>query len=732
MSSYPIGTLGGKPILGSAHAGWVFTTGTSPYETTFDLIPEDADALLKAGDVSVTLILDNKAGAPIKVEKLWVIGEQPGDNPHIKKVRVVDRRFWLPYFKFLGRFNMRRNVGSQRVGNLATKQLNPVVPDIWYWPWSLKKPPNGKWKVSEVFEEFMKQLSDFEKGEARESGGHSLSGTLKNLDSIIEVDNLNIDDPGDVSMLRILAMYPNADVYVDETGSYVFFNRNDGSESKNVTLLGPLIVGSGQIKKISNKWQRPRKIEVYFTMEVEVRHDFIPNVTTLPDTRILTNVIPVPDFTASIGGVHYAQHSWVNLNAIINCDDWSNAPGQGDGGKVTHALLEKAGMPYLDLWGALLITGVRQPDADWAARVGALQAHHRRSFQISSQWMSRTLSVKARRAALIDPATGTWAPSEVYCNHSFIGTVRSFFKNLSEAKGLQYCINVPGYPDGDQVPGKTSPSGAYKFTDSSKAAPVTVHVVDGDQGIIHFQFQADPNHMYEAALPGEVVRQDGSLYTPTANWGTPGEAAIAFDVVTDRVQIPKLEADWKAAVILSHVPASPNDKRQLYKVTVEPKDVQGKIPAADAYGGPTWQVRVGPGMEGAKALIAWFDDRAPDIEAIFGIGDFPPDLRGIAINADAVSAPKGAVININELAKSLAAQIWSRFHDHEEGSGTAKHNPEIKPTGWTGAVAHSLTPSGELITTLNMAGQIQEMNLSGLLDSSTRAILMKLPHVDRQ
>lgn len=729
--SYPIGTLGEKPILASGHAHWMFTTGTSPYETTFDMIPEDADGLLAKGDIPVTLILDNKDGPPIQVEKLWIIGEQPGDNPYIKKVRVVDRRFWLPYFKFLGRFNMRRNVGSQRVGDNVTAQLNPVVPDLWYWPWSLKSPPNGKWKASEVLEEFMRQLEEYEAGE-RDSGGHSVAGTLKNLDSIIQVDNLNIDDPGDVSMLRILAMYPNADVYVDAKGSYVFFNRNDGSEDKNVQLLGPLIVGSGQLKKISNKWQRPRKIEVYFTMEVEVRHDFIPNATSLPDTRIMTNVIPVPDFQAVIGGITYAQHSWVNLNAIINCPSWANAPGQGEGGKITHALLEKAGMPYLDLWGALLITGVRQPDADWAARVGALQAHHRRSFQLSNHWMSRTLSVKARRAALIDPATGTWAPSEVYCNHSFIGTTRSFFKNLSEAKGLQYCINVPGYPDGEQVPGKSSPSGAYQFQQDSKAAPVTVHVIDGDQGIIHFQFQADPNHMYEASLPGLVVRQDGSEYTPTANWGKPGEAAIAFDVVTSRTQIPKLEEDWKAAVILSHVPASPNDKRQLFKITVEPKDVRGKIPEADAYKGPTWQVRVGPGMEGAKALVAWADNRAVDIESIFGIGDALPNLKGLVVNAEEVNLPGGKAINLNELAKSLAAQIWSRFHDHMEGSGTAKHNPDIAPTGWTGAVAHSLTPTGELITTLNMMGQIQETNLSSLLDSSTRAILMKLPHVDRQ
>ena len=133
MSEYANATLGGFPLLASAPVGWTFSEGTHWHEETFDMHPADAKALMNKASTPTELVIDDKE-RKLTVKYIWAINEIPGDNPAIARVRVVDRRFWLPYYNFLGRFNMRRNVGFQRVGDNATPQLNPVVPDVWYWP----------------------------------------------------------------------------------------------------------------------------------------------------------------------------------------------------------------------------------------------------------------------------------------------------------------------------------------------------------------------------------------------------------------------------------------------------------------------------------------------------------------------------------------------------------------------------------------------------------------------
>lgn len=714
-----------------------------PFETTLDLDPEDAKALLDTSAQKAKfydLILDDSNGQKRVIKYVYLLERLSGDNPHVAKVRVADRRWLLPYFQFLGRFNMRRNVGYKRVqNNPSTPSLvSLIVPTIWYWPWSLR---NGQpWKASNIVDEFMKQLKDFESGLGHTLPGYKIQSEVQNQDDRLSPDNLNLDDSGEAALGRMLAMYPNCGLYVDNDGVYQFFDRNTGVEGVAVEKMGPIHIGSGQFKKIDRSLTRPEKIEVFFTIEAEVRHDFIGNLSTVTaDTRWLENVLPVPDFEVEVGGVKYPQSSWVSVQQIIRCPAWSNAPGIG--GPLSSELIEKAALPYLDLWGALLLTGVREPDADWAARVAALQSHVRRTFQLSPTWMARTLSIKARRVSVLDPSTGTWAPSEAFCDHSYMGTVRSYFKTIQGGgNDLAFAINVEGYPAGGAVPGKSTPGGAQKFTSDSKPSPAMVTVLDGDQGIIHLNFMSDPNHIHEAALPGLVAKADNTLYPPKADWKDPGgQSSIGFDMVTDRAQVPKLKNNWKCCVILTHTPAAPNNKGQLYKITVKPHEIKDRLGKAgsqmDKCNGPTWQVRVGAGMDGAKALVRWEDDRAEDIEKLFGIGLVDeadaPNLSGLVTNHDS-AGPTGYAISLTQIAYAIAAQIYSRFIDTYEGQGESYITPDIQMGGMLEQVTHKVLSDGQITTHASMRPQPMEVNLLSLLDSSTRAILLKLPHVERQ
>ena len=95
-------------------------------------------------------------------------------------------------------------------------------------------------------------------------------------------------------------------------------------------------------------------------------------------------------------------------------------------------------------------------------------------------------------------------------------------------------------------------------------------------------------------------------------------------------------------------------------------------------------------------------------------------------------SPKQEAISLQEFANAVAAQIYARFADHQEGTGEADVNTDIEPGGWIGSVTHQLAPNGAITTGVTMKQQLNDLNLYSLLDASTRAILMKLPHVDRQ
>jgi hypothetical protein len=147
--------------------------------------------------------------------------------------------------------------------------------------------------------------------------------------------------------------------------------------------------------------------------------------------------------------------------------------------------------------------------------------------------------------------------------------------------------------------------------------------------------------------------------------------------------------------------------------------------------GPPWQIRVGAGMDGARALVRWQDARAMDIERVFGIGDgTPPDLSGLVVNHTKGSSQYD--ISLQNIAEALAVQVYSRFINHSVGSGTGYLNPDVELSGWTEQITHTVQPTGVLTTEASMRPQPIEISFLSLLDASTRAILMKLPHVEKQ
>ena len=113
------------PILNRSAVVWALTEGTEPYIGTFDIVPEHADLLTEVAALQqgqFTLEMSSNHG-DIKFEKLSVLTDSPGEDPHIKRILLADRRWVWAYRWVLERYNMRRRVGN------TIRSPNRDVPD---------------------------------------------------------------------------------------------------------------------------------------------------------------------------------------------------------------------------------------------------------------------------------------------------------------------------------------------------------------------------------------------------------------------------------------------------------------------------------------------------------------------------------------------------------------------------------------------------------------------------
>lgn len=725
-----IAKIGGCSIQGSAPVRWEFTDGFEPVVETFDVLPADADRLTKGNRTPVAL--EMRTGDKIvKVENLWVLRRAPGESPKQARIVVADRRWFWPYRLVVGRYNIRQKVGVKRISSPSTPlETADISDDVQYASWSLRVDGSGlaaRWKPGEMLKDVIDKLTFAEWN----NPGYEIDQAVgTELDELV-IEDLSINTSGNHALSQALAFLPEAAVTITAEGKIRIYSRVDGGEKAVIGKLGPEMVGRGHIEVISGNLTCPKKVNVYFVREQEVRFDAIEALSAtantgvvVPDRRHMENVLPVPDYTIPINGKWVCQGTWVTFDEYLEAISSIPIPGAHIP-KLDHSFLQKAFMPYLDLWGALQLLGVRDPDVDWIARIAAMAAHYRRTYRINPKWRKRFFRFYAYRVATIDPQHGTRAPSEVYADYAYLGGQRYWWKQIAEKPetgiaDLSYATNVAGYPQGATM----SDGKSKKFTDTSKAAPARVQILDHDQGIIQFDYQLDPVKLFDRILPSQV--NDG----PTGDV-TQRTRSIAFNAVIKGAEnaVPKLKAEHRACVIMTAVPACPNSLAQYYKVSVEPSQVTKLLPVAllsslmDAKG-PKMDVFIGPGIETAR--FAWSDDRETDIGGMFGVDmpNVPPGTPandvGLVIN-DSQDASGAA--SLQAIARAAAARIYGMYAVHAAGSATGILNGAVTLAGFLSRVAHEIDQEGVASTRIEAAESLPALDWQAFLPASTRAII---------
>jgi len=707
--------LDGKKALGSATLSWSFTEGVRPHFAEVDLLPSDADALVSGALRPITLRIST-GGSAVEIRNLYVISRVPSDTPQIARVQIADRRWFWGKVHVLRRFNMRRNVGYKRLAPGSLDVLSPVKADVWYAPFSLpgESSSSEPWSGSKILDSVLRFVLKRESESGGASAGFIIENTISSGLANYPIENLELDDPGDAAIERVLSYLPQAGVCVDADGTVRVFDRTSERDRKIVEDLGPEKVGRGHVEIIDLARVRPSEVRVHFTRECEVRFDFDePSATGGTVARgsedlFVENVLPVPDFTLKLtSGESVSQGTWITIGQALSA--WGAPPGLG---RLDYDILRKAFVPYLDLWAPLRLAGQRDPDADWGSRLEALQHHWRKTYRINRRFMDRILQLHAYRVAVIDQETGTRAPAMAYGDYCTLGSQRSM---LAEAFGgkadLTYCQNYDAYPFGGALGG------------TEKPAPATVTILDHDQGIVHLDYLMDRARLFEMVMPGQLDE------TTAPNGSLKGRNnPITFNAIGRSHQVPRFKSGYKLILLLSAIPGAPNDERQLQTLVRRPQDVVSFFPSGArtallASRGPVVDVRIGAAVETAR--VAWADSKGKEIKKAFGIESGKPDLKSLTINLGNQEGIGIRGASLDAIADAAAARVYAGALDRPMGQKAVTLNTAAQLAGWLSEVRWIVATTGEVSTEVRTAPSVVPLNLFALLPANVRRVVLK-------
>ncbi len=743
MASSPVVSInagkGAVSALASSVERWKLVAGTNPAIEVFDIMNADIGRLTNSQIDGVSLTIQNNDGGGGTWNKLSVLGFSPGPNENISRVTLADRRWTWPYAHVLKRLNARRNSGirrrrSQRKGkdgNILFPIPGEIVSVIQFAKWSLFDEQGQEWTPEQAIMDVLTSPQALGILESDIVNDGFISAVFEQT----RLDNVVIDDPGNIAVTKILKTIPGANLYIDPDGKVVLFSMVSGQEAAQSNALLPEIVSGGHVEFITNEQVRPAAIDIFFTMEVETRFDHIETQIAQTDTiaerqgkiideRTMENVLPVPDAEIDLGRAETdAQGTWVEFNEYLNAAVIQTGLGLLKGLDVPawHRAIQTGFIPEMDLWTALGLAGnadAAGDEVDWAARLAAWQLHYRRTYRLNSKWMDRVLTIRPWLLATIDQATGQRAPAMAYANYAVRNTLKAILTKVRNTRQVCYATNYDGFPSDPEDLGTGFP------------APATLQIIDADQGILSVNYQLDPFNLNDIVFPSKI---ENNPCMPNKEANDPGKLTT-FEQSNNGKRV-KLSSDHRIAIVLTLVPASPNDKRQLYRIRITPAELlrgkAGRLTPAMQQSilnarGPVKEIRVGPGL--LTALVAWPNDpnRNQDIERIFGVRDGEPNLDGLVVNdVDQAQIPDDQAASLKEFALSLAASVYAEDHDRLIGSQTGTLNHSIRPAGNLEEVAYEVAQNGVTTTSLAFPATLRPLDVEAFMNASTRGILFR-------
>ena len=744
MGSVARVTIAGRVVAGGhygAHS-WPLRLGTQAPEVVWALDPDTAAVVLALDETEIRF--EPPDAPPLVIKRVVVVKEAPSDDPLIRNVVLSDLRWYWPRRLIQRIYNMRTKSGTNILTAVTgvPQGILPIYEQTTFAPPTLKGDGPGvlgqPWKANEIVIDVLNAVMS-----RRVFAIHDEMRPRPNLIP----NNLSVVGRGDAAVAQVLGAIGGVDIRVNPDASVTLLNSSLGAEKETIDkAVTYSLADKGTMRWVNMTHVAPRRIDVHYELDMEVRADgwepddrifFLaegdvnPNPRWAPtqgpgaDVPWVQSVITVTDQTlplrsrAVAGGTTLVQgmaaplSDWVKgveaQNDRINLG--ASGPGAGPLTPVVAA----------DLWfGPLLNTQYvtfleQEPDQLWASRVAAFRNDWRSLWQLNPRFARRIMpgTIRAVRAGLLDPISGTRAPSIVYedfCRRPSLRGLRT-----EKAAGWNAKM-IPGLiPDGD--PQKPGP---FRFYDdgngfpvevfplnATKPAPVSLKVEDPVTGTFRVAFVADPEGKTADYTHGLVQDLPGTSRVDSVFGGHPATWELAKRIYTHRI-----------AFIFSCVPIGPNNEAALKKYSVlAPAALSALGVSIDTVNakGPAFSVKVGPGI--TRARCAWSDALREQILNLF-------------VNTGRV-APTDDLIPVNdsellEYAQATAASMMANFLNHYEGGAEIGWSPGVLPIGSLTTVAHGVDEHGAFYTALSCNPSVPPVQPEHFLSASSRATLLRL------
>lgn len=682
----------GKVTLGShVLSGWrpihiTRTAGVHP-DTWRVVVSQSLAERIEYGQATTLTLTPGNGQPPFSITPVYPIEATAGPNPFLRTLVIVDSR-WLWAKRHIHRgYNVRKRGAIVKALRDADEgypvEKAVLVGDVLFQAWSLKNELT-MWEVKDIFEDLTKAVDPKITWKWDE-----------NADIKLQLEEFEIDDSGDTALGRLLHFLPGFNYRLEVDGNVTLFSEISADEAPTVASTTPYVEVERTIIDVKRGAMRPKLIRVYFTKEVELRLDFDESGTRERGHGQLTeilNVQRVPDLYATIGGQQYVRASWVTIDEYLV---WA-------AGRPRPALSYVYGLPSQALFRKYRCMNFERParayvsreangyhDPVWAARWDEWLASWRHIFMMNAAGRDRVYSIRPYRAAIWSSEHGVRAPAEVYMD----------WVSFPSEKGNVYRMKHMGSGQEKQAWYTYGYDTAIR---SAKIAPYDVEVIDEENGIIGIIPRLNAYGFNEQLIPG---RPEFTDWTPSSS----------LAVLQSLRQYMTLADDHKMSIILTVVPAAPNNEKRLYAYEVKPDAVEAIIGRSlGPCEGPEMEIRVGPAGGWWTAKFAWADAMADAIRDSF-YEDGKPTPEELLCNRDFVKA----------LAEASAAKVYTLLMDRNEGSQIVPWLPNANLEGRLAHITHSMETDGLMNTLLFCPPYRGAIDAWAWLPAEARKVLLR-------
>jgi len=731
-------TYAGVELSASSSVSWKFITGTRPHIQRFSVYHQDWFGKLRPhiGQPNDLVITDAR-GVTIVIEKLTLLHEVPSAKPKERSFVLADLRWRWSYPLISRDYNVPKKTGDR------TAQVNVPFPgyvttdNYDYKGFSLQGGENV-WTSREALEDVLHQLQ-------RETS--SFTYTIDSF-PIVEttgegreftMQNVTLRDQGDVALARLLQYIPGATLWVDTTGTVRIINGADLAATEAYFASLPGATWDGDFAVVVNrKAIRPSKVVVHYQREVEVLLEYSDDysggtiaspsysrpymenvIQTVDDKTTVTEYDPM--LNRRITKTDLPPGTWVEFRAWLTAMNLV-APSNSDPWTFDTIKLHWI---HGDLDGALGGGGLDEDEtANISMRVQAIKQHFRQTFRINRRMMDRVRDLQNVSASLIDPFTGTRAPSRVWGQATIISSKKGERMTLRKNEDRAFLYRVVDY---------YAPTQNEFANNTIKAAhgPQRVNILDRDLGVFRFEGVLAPYGTESSLVPCLLDNEAGQHSSPQRNLALQDFLPMGTGVKIESGSNSIFLADTLSVrVLLTMIPAAPNNKNVFHKEELTAGDVESFTEGDWRIGsgeGPPLEVFVAPTE--ATARFAWQTDAeaSQTVGALLGIDSDDPISGGI----EGTELPGYVLINAQrELfshSRAVATEIYAAYADSIQGRvATVLPENGLQIVGNMNGVTVQAAafPSGKISAMHDFAGTQRPISRLALMSEGARQVVL--------